>query len=300
MSSAGRILIIDDEPRMVETYREVFEGGGYFVEAAGSVVEARDKLGSSWDVILLDQKLEGSSGPNSGLDLIEEATLTGARVIIVTAFVEAQAAARALEAGAYDYVHKGAFEPTVAILGVKVRRACQQLEADRAASRSVEAREAQIQARWREVTTASESGAKGRALEQLLQDILRTIPGFIVHPNQRSADEEMDIVVENDAAEWEKESPIILVEAKNWSSKVERADYDVFFRKLERRHARCRLGLLVSVGGFTGGVKTAHAIDRGKDTLIILVDRDDLERWVRPGDRSAVLRDLWRRSAVQE
>src|SRR5689334_15626969 len=124
MSGDGRILIVDDDPAFLETYEEILAAEGYAVETATTHGEALRRLDEpGWTVVLVDQKLQGPGGPDSGLGLIDETRrrAPGAKVLLVTAYASREAVERAFREGAYDYLEKTAvFE---ALLRVKVRNA---------------------------------------------------------------------------------------------------------------------------------------------------------------------------------
>jgi hypothetical protein len=96
---------------------------------------------------------------------------------------------------------------------------------------------------------------RGQALERALSLAVSQVPGWRVKElNLRTANEELDIVVGNNSAQspWNG-SPYILVESKNWSSNVDRVEYDAFHMKVKERGGFCRLGLFVAAAGFSGG-----------------------------------------------
>src|SRR6185436_7409705 len=111
---------------------------------------------------------EGPAGPDAGLDLIADAALAGAKVIIVTGFATPEAIVRAHDAGVYDYLQKGSFQVTQALLRAKVKRAVAQVLAERAASQTPEEREQRILEQWTAVRSETDAAKKGRALEELL------------------------------------------------------------------------------------------------------------------------------------
>ncbi|KYF57024.1 hypothetical protein BE08_06655 [Sorangium cellulosum] len=97
---------------------------GYTVETATTHAEALRRLDEpGWSVILVDQKLQGPGGPDTGLDLITESRrrAPGAKVLLATAYASKETVERAFREGAYDYLEKTpVFE---ALLRVKVRNA---------------------------------------------------------------------------------------------------------------------------------------------------------------------------------
>jgi CheY-like chemotaxis protein len=101
-----RILIIDDEEHIRRVTRLALEASGYEVgEAAdGEKGIALFGDGSSWDAVLLDQKMPGMDGLETlrrirGLD-------PSALVIMVTAFASIELAVDAMKLGATDFIRK--------------------------------------------------------------------------------------------------------------------------------------------------------------------------------------------------
>jgi hypothetical protein len=122
-----------------------------------------------------------------------------------------------------------------------------------------------------------------------------------VRNHVRNELEEIDIVLRNESTDpfWVKEGSYFLFECKNWSKPVGRAEIDVFVRKLERRHQRCKLGFFAAYGGFTDPALKVQLADSRGEVLAVLMDGEDLARLVAPGDRSTVLKDLHQRTVMQ-
>src|SRR5678816_1645803 len=151
MTAPGHILIVDDDAPFVRIYREIFEGEGLAVTVAHSAAEAAQALestGLELDVVLLDQKLQGPGGPDTGLDLIEQVARLApfAKTIVVTGYATPSAIERAFELGVYDYLVKnGAFE---ALLRAKVRNAVEVTSAQRMAALRESAVVDELQRMW--------------------------------------------------------------------------------------------------------------------------------------------------------
>ena len=99
-------LIIDDEPHVRHMMRLTLETAGYEVgEAAdGPQGLAAFGNGTTWDVVLLDQKMPGIDGLEVLRRLKERAPT--ARVIMVTAFASIELAVEAMKLGATDFMRK--------------------------------------------------------------------------------------------------------------------------------------------------------------------------------------------------
>jgi NtrC-family two-component system response regulator AlgB len=101
-----RILVIDDERNIRNTFRVAIEASGYEVEVASTPAAALQllKTAGGFDVAFLDLKLS----QESGLDLLPEMLELSPRltVIIVTAFGSIETAVEAMRRGAFDYLPK--------------------------------------------------------------------------------------------------------------------------------------------------------------------------------------------------
>jgi DNA-binding response OmpR family regulator len=101
----ARILLVEDEPGIVDFVRRGFEADGFAVEAASDGVEGeRLALAGSFDAIVLDLMLPG----RDGLEVL--ASVRRAKpevpVIVLTARGEIEDRVAGLDAGAVDYLVK--------------------------------------------------------------------------------------------------------------------------------------------------------------------------------------------------
>ncbi len=302
MNPVGRILIIDDNKLFLDTYRDILEQEGYTVETALDRASGCTMLDAGeWDVVLVDKNLSGPTGPEVGVDLLTEVSIRapGAKAIMVTGFATPESIRSAVAAGVYDYLEKSGQFST--LLRVKVANAVASVRDRRLANLGDAAVERAIADLWRSVRTETDPHRKGKALEDLLLVVFRSIPGFTRVWNRITNEiEEIDILLRNESTDpfWSQEGPYFLFECKNWSKPVGRSEIDVFVRKLERRHQRCRLGFFAAFGGFTDPALKSQLAD-GKDAvLVVFMDGEDLARLVAPGDRSEVLKELHRRAVM--
>jgi diguanylate cyclase (GGDEF)-like protein len=119
-----RILVIDDDPDIVQFVRMNLELEGYEVESAtGGAEGLAAALGSPPDLVLLDILMPDIDG----LDLLNRLQLTPATsnvaVVLLTARTEASDRVRGLELGADDYITKPFdIEELVARVGAVLRR----------------------------------------------------------------------------------------------------------------------------------------------------------------------------------
>lgn len=293
---SGKILIIDDEPSFLELYEEKLGHEGYAIETAPSARVALEKLDQpGWDVVLLDQKLQGKTGPDSGLSLIPEIVMRAprARIILVTGYATAKAITLAFEAGVHDYLQKD--ELFNALLVPKLRGAVEAARALRIAGLSSDETEAAIRMTWEAAQRESDANRKGKLLEDLMVLLVKTIPGFNhVFVRRQNDIEEIDILIRNESADplWHHEGPYFLVECKNWSKPVEARELSVFMQKLKNRYGRCRLGFFVAPGGFTGPFKEDLRLRREGDFFIVVIDREALRGLIESNDRNTYLKNL--------
>jgi DNA-binding response OmpR family regulator len=112
-----RVLIVEDEPQVAASLRELLEREGYAVTLAGSVAEAKRALADPPDVMLLDWRLPDGEG----IDLLKDLRKTSdLPVLMVTARVEVIDKVLGLEIGADDYVTKPV-EPRELLARIKAR-----------------------------------------------------------------------------------------------------------------------------------------------------------------------------------
>ncbi len=105
MSTARRILLVDDESEILETLRILLRGDGYDVVAALSGREAVEMLpDASPDIVLTDIRMPGMTG----LDVMSKAHEVDPEtaVILMTAQASLQTAIQAVNEGAYYYLQK--------------------------------------------------------------------------------------------------------------------------------------------------------------------------------------------------
>ncbi len=303
MISPGKVLVVDDEQPMYETYCDILVPEGYRVEWAADRDSALKRIQESdWDVVVLDQRLNGPTGGNTGIDLVAELAQTGAKVILSTAYADAEMAERAFRDGVYDYLTKDNLKLLRTLLRLKVRSASELARERRLGALSPEAREREIRELWSAVRSEADSQRKGKLLEDLMVRVFKTLPGFgHITVRAKNKDEEIDLVIRNESPDafWSREgSQYILVECKNWSKPVGPAELLVFHNKLENRGARCRLGFFIALGGFTKGFDSQAATFRKDPLLIVPLDQADIEQLVNAPNRNALLKHFHERAAT--
>ena len=101
------ILVVDDEPNMRETVRELLMDEGYPVDLAESAeqsIEMLSEAGNKYLLMITDARLGGMSG----YDLLKRTANDWPEmpVIIITAFATPKLAVEAIQSGAVDYLSK--------------------------------------------------------------------------------------------------------------------------------------------------------------------------------------------------
>ncbi|HSP63242.1 MAG TPA: response regulator [Pyrinomonadaceae bacterium] len=101
-----RVLIVDDEENIRRMMRLTLEAAGHEVGEADNGQRGLDLYGdgSSWDVVLLDQRMPGMDG----LEVLSrlKSRDAAAQVIMVTAYASVELAVDAMKLGATDFVRK--------------------------------------------------------------------------------------------------------------------------------------------------------------------------------------------------
>jgi two-component system phosphate regulon response regulator PhoB len=113
-----RILVVDDEPDLLELVCFHLTRDGYQVQTATSGEEALRKAGAKFDLIILDLMLPGMDGQDVARALRAEPATRAVPVIMLTARGEEADIVAGLELGAEDYVTKP-FSPRVLTARVK-------------------------------------------------------------------------------------------------------------------------------------------------------------------------------------
>lgn len=100
-----RILIVDDQPGMVETLEDILKDRGYDVALAEDGFEAIDKAKESkFDLIFMDIKMPGINGVQTFREI--KKINPNAAVVMMTAYAVEDLVREAIEEGAYTVIHK--------------------------------------------------------------------------------------------------------------------------------------------------------------------------------------------------
>ncbi len=105
MYQPAKILAIDDEEIVRESWRRVLVSDGHTVSVACTADEAMRMLaGEHFDVVLLDLKLPGFGGMHLLRAIRRLAPKT--EIVVITGFPSLENAKESIRLGAFDYVTK--------------------------------------------------------------------------------------------------------------------------------------------------------------------------------------------------
>jgi C4-dicarboxylate-specific signal transduction histidine kinase/ActR/RegA family two-component response regulator len=107
LAGTERVLVVDDEPQLVELWREILEGYGYSVTGFENSVRALNIFRDDpdrFDVVLLDQTMPGMTGADVARNILAERPAMP--VIIATGFSESLSPEVAKEIGLADLIYK--------------------------------------------------------------------------------------------------------------------------------------------------------------------------------------------------
>jgi len=135
---------------------------------------------------------------------------------------------------------------------------------------------------WKKMLSSRDKNEKGRLLEEILSRLIAKDENFtVIDRNLRTESEELDIIAENTGITpfySQLKCPIILFECKNWSSKIGSKEIRDFAQKIQNRpRVFCSIGVLVTTSELTSEASTELVGYRGKDFLIGILERKDIE-----------------------
>ncbi len=114
----GRLLIVDDEPKLAAALARALRKEGHVVAASGDGAEALEAVvRDAPDVVLLDLKL----GETSGLDILDQmkAARPEVEVIMMTGYATVDSVVASMKAGAFDYLTKPFDDPQRVLIIVR-------------------------------------------------------------------------------------------------------------------------------------------------------------------------------------
>jgi two-component system KDP operon response regulator KdpE len=104
VATVPRVLVVDDEPRLVCGLKIILQSAGYDVETARTILDAAPTLAADPpDVLVLDLALPDGDGVEVCKEVRRSSTLP---ILIMSAVGDEREKTRALDAGADDYLSK--------------------------------------------------------------------------------------------------------------------------------------------------------------------------------------------------
>jgi len=222
LTSAGRILVADDNATNRHLYRELLESAGYEVVAATDGVEALTLFAEQKpDLLLVDVRMPGVSGDEICRRLKSAPDAAYLPVILVTAYEERESRRRALDAGADDLllapVNRTELLARVrSLLRLRlfhsdlvkhenvIHSLSAALEAKDAYTRGHSARVGRLSARLGAELDADEALQQRLLLGGLLHDIGKVaVPEALLHKPGRLTKEEFAAIMAHPVVGWE-------------------------------------------------------------------------------------------------
>jgi two-component system KDP operon response regulator KdpE len=174
--SAGRILVVDDEPQIRRIMRMTLTGAGYEVDDAKTGEEALEKVRQYRpDLVLLDINMPGMGGVAACKVMREDANLA---IIMLTVRNTEKDKVEALDAGADDFVVKPFSTPE---LLARIRAALRRLPASQSSPGKVRAGQLVIDFSARTVTNGDTAFHLTPKELDLLRYLTQNAPNAVPH-----------------------------------------------------------------------------------------------------------------------
>jgi two-component system alkaline phosphatase synthesis response regulator PhoP len=115
-----KILVVEDDPMLLEIYQKKFNGGEFEVITATSGIEAEKKAAAEKpDLILLDLVLPEKDGLSVLKTIKEDNSLQGTKVVIFSNLSQEEEQQKAQSLGADGFIVKSEFTPQQLVDKVK-------------------------------------------------------------------------------------------------------------------------------------------------------------------------------------
>lgn len=145
------------------------------------------------------------------------------------------------------------------------------------------------------VGTEKNASIKGQLLEKLICTLFREVRGFEINERVLTKTEEIDIVILNksDKDPWRKESPVMLVECKNWSSRCGKNELVLFKEKILNRKGRASIGFFISWNGFAKTFAKEDLRSSHCDILVVPVTGEQIIQAVAQSSFQQSIEEWW-------
>lgn len=135
---------------------------------------------------------------------------------------------------------------------------------------------------WTALRRESNSQKKGKLLEEFLEELFNSSVGMkVIGKNVNNWDEELDIILKNngDSSFYRNlNSPLILLEAKNWKGKSPTKVTRDFSTKVRLHRNLTRIWLFISINWYTWEVDELLKRLWPTDEIMVLVDGRNIEQ----------------------
>lgn len=135
---------------------------------------------------------------------------------------------------------------------------------------------------WDKLKNETNSQTKWKMLEEFLEKLFNTSIGLkVIDKNLNNWDEELDLILKNNGESTfyhNLNSPLILLEAKNWKDKVQTKVTRDFSTKVHLHRNLTRIWLFVSVNWYTGEVDELLKRLWSTDEVLVLVNGENIEQ----------------------
>jgi restriction endonuclease len=151
---------------------------------------------------------------------------------------------------------------------------------------------------------AGSAPLRGRRFEALVLFLLSQVRDFrVVEHNYRTDTEELDGVIQQGATQgrvWATlAAPFLLLEAKNWSRRVDQQVVSVLRVKMLGRRGSVRIALLCASSGFTSDAREQELRFASDNLTIVFIGPEEIDAWVRATDPDEFLEATIRRDMLR-